>query len=287
MHSILIADDNKEWLQILEAKIKQDADFYVVAKAYDGKEALKLIDLHRPEVIILDIVMPEFDGAYIVDHIRKHFHGYDPIIYILSGIGTDTIIKILNDLNVDFYSMKPVDLNALLQKLKEVVTHRALASAAPSSGGNTKEPSASGGLLSGMVHPPNGGNTKGPSAATLEETVMDVVCKLGILPHLRANQSACEAITYYINNPKSFQQLTKTIYPEVAKLLHTSPTAVERNIRRAVYHMLQNKTELYKEIFAYYPVEFITNSEFLSIVSNYIASQLKEAPLFRNSGPLL
>ncbi len=246
---VLLADDNKEWVEVLAAKISQDPDFRIVAKAYDGREALGLIESHRPDVVLLDVVMPEFDGPYIVHYIRKEMPDYNPIIYILSGIGTDLIVKSLSDLNVDYFSMKPVDLKVLHATLREIVAQRAGLSAAQEKA--AAEP-----------------------APDLEETVADIVCRLGILPHLKANQCACCALTYYIRNSTDFHQLTKALYPEVAKAIHTTPMAVERNLRRAIYHMLQNKTELYKQIFSYYPVEFITNSEFLSIVSNYIKSRM-------------
>ncbi len=249
MRTVLLADDNKEWVEILAAKIGQDTDFHIVAKAHDGKEALCFIKSHKPDVLILDVVMPEFDGPYIVHYIRKEMPGYDPIIYILSGIGADRVIKSLSDLNIDYYSMKPIDLNALHATLRSIVARRELLDA-------SREESAE------------------ESAPDLATTVEDIVCRLGILPHLKANQCACSALMYYIQNATDFHQLTKALYPEVAKAIHTTPMAVERNLRRAIYHMLQNKTELYKQIFSYYPVEFITNSEFLSIVSNYIKSRM-------------
>ncbi len=87
MYSVLIADDNKDWIDILDAKISQDPSFNIIAKAYDGKEAIKVVEAERPEIVILDIIMPEFDGAYIVNHIRSEMRGYDPVIYIISGIG--------------------------------------------------------------------------------------------------------------------------------------------------------------------------------------------------------
>ncbi len=249
MQSVLLADDNRDWIEILATKIGQDPDFRIAAKAYDGKEALRLIELHRPDVIFLDVVMPEFDGPYVVNHIREKMPDYDPIIYILSGIGTDSIIKSLSDLNVDYYSMKPVDLSVLHAKLRELVAQRSLAAAALK-------------------------KTTDEKAPDLEAMISDIVCRLGILPHLKANQCACSALIYYVRYSTDFHQLTKALYPEVAKAIQTTPMAVERNLRRAIYHMLQNKTELYKEIFSYYPVEFITNSEFLSIVSNYIKSRM-------------
>ena len=63
--NILIADDNKEFTAVLSAFLRRDSRFKVVSVSHDGEEALKQIRLKKPDVIILDIIMPYLDGIEV------------------------------------------------------------------------------------------------------------------------------------------------------------------------------------------------------------------------------
>lgn len=242
MYSVFIADDNTDWLEALSARINADPSFQVVATANNGKTAIELIEQFMPDVIILDIIMPQYDGVYIVNFIREKLMGYFPIIYILSGIGTDTITNILNDMHIDFYSLKPISLDTAMQNLNNIVNRGR----------------------------PNYQSNPGAHFLSTDQVIEDVLARLGMLPHLLSTKYAYEALLYYVDNPDSFRMLTKVLYPYIAEKHNTTPGAVEKNIRTGITQMKQQNTELYQKIFLHHLHKKVTNGIFLSVVSSYI-----------------
>jgi len=246
MYTVLICDDNANSLEGLSLTIKKEPQFKVVAHAYDGKTTITLIERHRPDVIILDIVMPEYDGVYIVDYIRKSMKEYDPIIYILSGLGTDSIVKALNELGVDFYSMKPVSMSVVVRNLNALINQR----------NKNKSFSA---LADDSA-----------KQEILEDVTKYTLRNLGIMPHRISSKCITDALLMYMYNSEPNPVLTKVLYPEVAKKHGINSSSVEKNIRNTISQMQKNKTEMYNEIFSYSTKENITNGEFLSVMSDYI-----------------
>ena len=60
MYNILVCDDDKEIVEAIEIYLSQEG--YKVLKAYDGEEALKLLDKHKVDLLIIDVMMPKLDG---------------------------------------------------------------------------------------------------------------------------------------------------------------------------------------------------------------------------------
>ena len=68
---ILIVDDNKDFVKLLSTYINSQSDMEVVASAYDGTNTVELIKKFNPEVLLLDIIMPEKDGLTVLEDIVK------------------------------------------------------------------------------------------------------------------------------------------------------------------------------------------------------------------------
>ena len=60
MYNILVCDDDKEIVEAIEIYLSQEG--YKVLKAYDGEEALELLDKHKVDLLIIDVMMPRLDG---------------------------------------------------------------------------------------------------------------------------------------------------------------------------------------------------------------------------------
>jgi len=87
---VLIADDEPQFVEMVEALLAEEAQIEVVGTARDGKEAIELARAHTPDVIVMDIAMPVVDGIEATRQIHKH--DPDTRILILTGLSTSADI---------------------------------------------------------------------------------------------------------------------------------------------------------------------------------------------------
>lgn len=120
---IVVAEDEQLLLNSIIRKIENiGLGFKVVAKAYNGRTALKqIIDL-KPDALFTDIKMPVMDGIELIEHVRKQFP--DMPIIILSGYNEFEYARKAMQASVMDYLSKPLDddsLSAVLRKVKNEV----------------------------------------------------------------------------------------------------------------------------------------------------------------------
>ena len=113
MYNILVCDDDKEIVEAIEIYLSQEG--YKVLKAYDGEEALKVLDREKVDLLIIDVMMPKLDGIRATLKIREKKNM--PII-ILSAKSEDAD-KILGlNVGADDYMTKPFNPLELTARVK-------------------------------------------------------------------------------------------------------------------------------------------------------------------------
>ena len=85
---VLVADDNKDFCHILKDYLSSQEGIEVVGTAYDGKEAFEMVIETRPDVLLMDIVMPHLDGLGVLAKINKATMEKKPSTIIISAVGT-------------------------------------------------------------------------------------------------------------------------------------------------------------------------------------------------------
>jgi DNA-binding response OmpR family regulator len=114
--TILIVDDEKRLVSLVESYLTQEG--YRVATAYNGKEALTVAEKEKPDLIILDIMMPEMNGY---DFMRAHRAQHDtPIIMLTAKVEDDDKIIGL-ELGADDYVVKPFKPRELMARVRNVL----------------------------------------------------------------------------------------------------------------------------------------------------------------------
>lgn len=113
MYNILVCDDDKEIVNAIEIYLEKEG--YQIYKAYNGKEALKIIDNTELHLVILDIMMPELDGISVAEKVRKD--KAIPIIMLSAKSEDYDKIKGLN-VGADDYITKPFSIRELMARIK-------------------------------------------------------------------------------------------------------------------------------------------------------------------------
>ena len=116
---ILLVDDSTT-NNILLQNIFED-EGYTVDVAFNAKEAYKLIDKNRPDIILLDIMMPEIDGLKILETINSDTNTNSvPVIMVTARDDEETHQNAIKQGAVD-YIRKPIDVEAIIEKVKAIL----------------------------------------------------------------------------------------------------------------------------------------------------------------------
>ncbi len=121
---VLVVDDEPQILRALRAALRGHG--YDVQTAADGEEALDLLALHPPDVVILDLVMPGKSGFDVVREVRAWSTPTSrmPAIIVLSARGEERDKVTALDLGADDYLTKPFGMNELLARIRVALRHR-------------------------------------------------------------------------------------------------------------------------------------------------------------------
>lgn len=113
---ILIVDDEPRFLRLIEANLQTEG--FEVLKAKDGKQAVDETVSQKPDMVLLDVMMPEMDGFQACERIREFSNV--PIIMLTAKGEEDQRIKGLN-LGADDYIVKPFSAGEMLARVRAVL----------------------------------------------------------------------------------------------------------------------------------------------------------------------
>ena len=112
---ILLVDDEKEFVHTLSERLT--ARNLEASVAYDGEQALSMVDDDAPEVMVLDLKMPGIDGLEVLRRMKKQSPATEVII--LTGHGSEAEKTLAEELGAFAYLHKPIDIEVLARTMKE------------------------------------------------------------------------------------------------------------------------------------------------------------------------
>lgn len=116
---ILVVDDEAQLVDMV--KMRLEANSYEVIVAYDGQEALEKTKKEKPDLIILDLMLPKMDG-YKVCGLLKADTRYNKIpIIMFTARAQESDLKMGEEVGADAYITKPFEVEVLLEKIRELL----------------------------------------------------------------------------------------------------------------------------------------------------------------------
>jgi len=120
MIKVLVVDDDPEIRNFLALLIKKTFRFEVVF-AENGKIALEMISTEQPDIICLDISMPEMDGLEFIQHFKEKDSFKDTLIIVMSAINEKTTVARVVTYGVQNYILKPFNFSDTQARLKKII----------------------------------------------------------------------------------------------------------------------------------------------------------------------
>jgi len=216
--SVLIADDNLDFGILLKEYLNSTGDMKVVGIAQNGLETVEMIKELKPDIVVLDIIMPNLDGIGVLERISEICASEKPIIIVLTAIGKDAVVRKAVELGADYYIMKPFDMDVLAMHIRELYSMN-----------NTSAETSVKSARNGNDSPVNGSGGK-----RLEQIVTSLINSTGITPNLAGYHLLREAVVLSVENPAALNSIAKLIYPVLAERNNTTSRNVDRAIRCAI-----------------------------------------------------
>jgi len=113
---VVIADDELYIRQLVNSALSKD---YAVLEASDGEEAIDVTRTEKPDLILMDVLMPNLDGYTACYEIKKDQATKAIPVVMLTGIGHELNKKLAQELGADGYITKPFNLQDLLDTVKQ------------------------------------------------------------------------------------------------------------------------------------------------------------------------
>lgn len=271
---LLIADDNKDFSDILMEFINRQEDMEVVGVAYNGEEACKKIQEVQADIVILDVIMPYLDGIAVLERVNSMPLEQEsrPLFIMLSAVGQDKITERALALGAQYYIVKPFDMETLVNRIRQ------LKSSLSNNVNQMIQNTASAPFVasSKQLLP----KTKGMNTAhNLETEVTSVIHEIGVPAHIKGYQYLRDAIIMVINDMEILNSITKQLYPSIAKQYNTTPSRVERAIRHAIeVAWSRGKMDTIDRLFGYTVNNGKgkpTNSEFIALIADRLRLEMQ------------
>ena len=258
---IFIADDNTDFVNTLSNYISKEEAFEIIGTAKDGLEAVEKIKTLKPDVVLLDIIMLHLDGIGVLEKLLEDNIPL-PICIMISAVGQDKITSRAMSLGAQYYIVKPFEMDMLIKRIKELTEINMPSNICYANKSNYIKTSE---------------NTK----PNLETMVTNIIHDVGVPAHIKGYQYLRDGIIMVVENIEVINQITKQLYPDLAKKYKTTPSRVERAIRHAIEVAWgRGQLEVVESIFGYTvnankgkP----TNSEFIAMIADKLRLELKSA----------
>ncbi|MBE7031827.1 MAG: sporulation transcription factor Spo0A [Ruminococcaceae bacterium] len=260
---VLIADADTNYAQNLSREISTDFKIKVCEIVSNGYQLIERVDILKPDVVIMDVVLPNIDGVGVLERFKSKQREFDnftmPKVIVLATFKHDKTAQECINLGASYYMVKPVGPDNIRHTIKRLC--------------NLNEDKFS---MLGI-----GKKYEMSETIDVETMVTEMIHEIGIPAHIKGYQYLRHAIMLVIENLDIINSITKTLYPTVAQDFRTTSSRVERAIRHAIEVAWdRGDPDVLSAIFGYTIATSKgkpTNSEFIAMVADKLRLRIKNA----------
>ena len=247
LYRVLLASSSEDFCGKLTNILQQTDRYTVVGAANDGVRAMDLLRNSRPEILIVDMMLPQADGIAVLK--AANALEKKPLFLVMADFMTEFVSNLLLTQGVQYILLKPCTAQAVYERLEE--------------------------MREAMVHQKNSNRRD----TNIEALVTSMIHEIGVPAHIKGYQYLREAIMIAVKDMEVINAITKVLYPQVAKTFGTTPSRVERAIRHAIEVAWdRGDLETLQRFFGYTVSNTKgkpTNSEFIALIADKLQLQLK------------
>lgn len=268
--TVFILDYDEELIEKIKARIHNSAYFKFIGSATNGDDALRKIKvLGGVDLLITELFIKDIDGYSFIKKIRNSV-GYNVRkIICTSEIVNNEIFRSLNSYHIDYFFLKPYDLKSLFFVMKIILKGTS----------NTIIERYIDSFNQCSINDYYNKKPDKHEKTRIEEKVTILLHDIGIPAHIKGYVYIRCAIIESFYNPSYIGQITKALYPEIARRYSSTPSRVERAIRHAIeIAWNRGSIDLIDKIFGYTinaNKAKPTNSEFIAMLTDKLRLELK------------
>ena len=215
---VLAAENNRDLCNVLEDIIRGEPDLEWVGAAYDGLDALEKIVSQRPDVVLLDMIMPYLDGMGVLSKLQEMDLPRRPRIIVLTAFEEEAMVRSTSRLGADYYLLKPFDRASLVNRIRQL--------------------GREGHALDKLVFRKSSRDIDPPvdkdKEEDLEDRVARVLYKMGVPTYFKGYAYLRDSIAMVSQDMGLLNSVTKSLYPRVAEKHGTTPLIIEAAIRYTI-----------------------------------------------------
>ena len=239
---IIMADTSEEFRQMLAELIQAEEDLTVCAQTASGEELLDLVTVHKPDVVLMDLMLAGMDGLEVLEELGEN----RPRVLVLSSFNNPSLAGQVAQKGGDYCMLKPCRAQSVIGRTRELA----------------------GGKTGTQIQ-------EETSSRDLERQVTAIIHEIGVPAHIKGYQYLREAIGLAVDDMEIINAVTKVLYPAVAKKFNTTSSRVERAIRHAIEVAWdRGDLETLQKYFGYTVSNAKgkpTNSEFIAMIADRIS----------------
>ena len=256
--SVLIADGNENFANSVKSYLSAQDGISVKAVATNGRDAFEKMLETKPDVVLMDMIMPYVDGLGVLKKIKSTKLEKQPFIMMTSGMYQQQAAARASQLGADYYMVKPIEFENLADRIREFSSQTE----------NENSPKTD------VFAKNTAASPKEYTDYEIERIVTDIIHDIGVPAHIKGYHFIRSAIIMAINDMEVINHITKQLYPDLAKMYKTTPSRVERAIRHSI-EVAWNRgyNETAQKLFGYSISSDKgkpTNSEFIAMIADHV-----------------